>query len=159
MAEVWLEIKEAPRYLVSSLGRVWSIISDQELKPQFSHGYLSVSLRVDGRTITRSIHSLVAETFYDGDHIGLEVNHDDGNKTNNFIANLEWTTHLDNIHHAFRTGLTNTKMPIKIIETGEIFESQSACARAIGGDVRNLNACLHGRQKSHRGYTFELMTD
>lgn len=36
-----------------------------------------------------------------------EVNHKDGNKLNNKLSNLEWTDHLGNMKHAFKTGLVN----------------------------------------------------
>ena len=35
----------------------------------------------------------------------LQVNHIDGNKLNNHINNLEWTTCSENVKHAFNIGL------------------------------------------------------
>ena len=35
----------------------------------------------------------------------LEVNHEDGNKKNNFLYNLSWSTPKANTEHAIRTGL------------------------------------------------------
>ena len=51
------------------------------------------------------IHRLVADSFFDGDHKRLDVNHIDGNKANNNLTNLEWCTRQENIKHAFINGL------------------------------------------------------
>jgi hypothetical protein len=37
------------------------------------------------------------------------VNHKDGVKLNCMPDNLEWGTQVENVHHAFRTGLTPVK--------------------------------------------------
>lgn len=60
------------------------------------NGYLEVTLWKDNCQYTRSVHSLVAQTFL-GVYEGLEVNHKDGNKTNNHVDNLEWVTRQQNI--------------------------------------------------------------
>ena len=45
------------------------------------------------------IHRLVAEHFLDGDHT-LQVNHIDGDKTNNMVINLEFVTASQNMLHS-----------------------------------------------------------
>jgi hypothetical protein len=39
----------------------------------------------------------------------IQCNHIDGIKDNNHIKNLEWTTRLENMTHAYRTGLVAKK--------------------------------------------------
>ncbi len=51
------------------------------------------------------VHRLVAQAFIPNIDNKLEVNHIDGNKENNCINNLEWTTSSENMQHAFKTGL------------------------------------------------------
>jgi HNH endonuclease/NUMOD4 motif len=162
MPEVWLEIEEAPRYLVSNYGRVQNRMSGQIFKPHKAGlGYLAVKLMLGRNQIQRYVHRLVAETFFDGDSSDLEVNHIDGDKWNNCLWNLEWVTSSENKYHAYRTGLkshiASNKRAVRIIETNEIFDSIIACAESINGYPSNINACLHGNQGSHRGLHFEYV--
>lgn len=101
--ELWLPVKGHPDYIVSNYGRVINERTGREIHQHKNreNGYFRASL--DGKKYY--IHRLVADTFYAGDHSGLDVNHIDGNKENNFIANLEWVTRKANIRHAFDTGL------------------------------------------------------
>lgn len=53
----------------------------------------------------RYIHRLVAELFVSNPNGYKEVNHKDGDKTNNHVDNLEWCTRAQNCKHTFQTGL------------------------------------------------------
>ena len=158
--EIWLPIKNFPKYDVSSNGRIKNVITGKILKPgRNPKGYLLITLYKNGKPHIKKIHRLVADAFYDGEHEGLEVNHIDGDKTNNCIWNLEWCTGSENIKHSYELGLRKPprmKM-VKIIETGEIFESMSDCARSIGGTISGIYDCEKGRQSTHRGYHFKFI--
>lgn len=162
MQEIWKPVSEAPNYEVSNFGRVKNAKYDRLLTPSNKKGYRKVGLRVDGHSITRSVHQLVAQVFVEGFHALVEVNHKDGNKANNHFTNLEWTTHSENMIHAVITGLFKPpggrpRKAVRIIETGEVFDSLSECAMAIDGHHGCIQQCIDGRQKSHKGYTFEYI--
>ncbi len=68
-------------------------------------GYKRVIVSKDGKTRKLSVHRLVAELFIPNPENKPQVNHKDGNKANNHVSNLEWTTASENTQHAFDTGL------------------------------------------------------
>lgn len=47
------------------------------------------------------LHRIIAQKFV-GDVAGLEVNHKDGNRSNNHISNLELVTRSENQIHSYR---------------------------------------------------------
>lgn len=63
-------------------------------------GYLGVSLPYNGTIKQYSVHRLIAQTFIDNPYDLPIVNHLDGNKHNNSVTNLEWTTASGNQKHA-----------------------------------------------------------
>ncbi len=77
-----------------------------------SDGYHIVSLHVQGRRYAGKVHRLVAEAFIPNPANKPQVNHKDGNKSNNVITNLEWVTSQENIIHAHENGLMNPRYGI-----------------------------------------------
>ena len=69
------------------------------------HGYERLTLNCNGHSKTFKIHQLVANTFLEKPDYAEVVNHIDGNKTNNNLSNLEWTTYSYNNSHAIKNGL------------------------------------------------------
>jgi hypothetical protein len=99
MAEMWADIGIGT-YKVSTLGRVKK--RDMYLKPQVSaRGYITYSLCEDGKRHYCLAHRLVAKAFLTRQPHHTEVNHLDGEKTNNDVDNLEWSTRsLNELHRA-----------------------------------------------------------
>lgn len=98
-------------YLISEYGEVYSEKRNFIMKRRVDKkGYVRIDLMVDGSKVGVSIHRMVALAFIGickecPDNEDIEVNHKDGDKTNNFIENLEWSTHIENIEHARKTNL------------------------------------------------------
>lgn len=112
--EIWKDIRDYEGiYKISNLGNIKSLprehVKGKLLNPaRNNRGYLRVALSVKGRVRYDSVHRLVAETFIPNPKNLPEVNHIDGNKLNNKVENLEWTTKSQNQIHAYKTGLRKT---------------------------------------------------
>ncbi len=91
-------------YVINKNGEVWSKLSNKYLKPQ-KREYLSVMLRLDGKTKVCLLHRLIARAFIPNPDNMPVVNHKNGDKFDNEIENLEWTTVKENNLHARITGL------------------------------------------------------
>lgn len=100
--EIWLKIKNFPKYSISSSGRVRSDKKNLILKPQVTRlSYLQVRLwngkKWNGEL--KYIHRLVASAYIPN-YYGLpEVNHLDLNKKNNHHSNLIFSDHRSNCVH------------------------------------------------------------
>lgn len=95
-------------YKVSDLGRVMSIKRKKEKIMSFSiqpRGYKYVCLTKDKKEKSVQVHRLIAFAFLGTPKRPLQVNHKDGNPSNNNLSNLEWVTASQNTRHAWRTGL------------------------------------------------------
>jgi hypothetical protein len=79
-------------YEVSTMGRVKSVVPEKMLLLQPTKGYLQVQLSKDELQKSHMVHRLVAEAFLGNEDNKPEVNHIDGNYTNNIVTNLEWAT-------------------------------------------------------------------
>lgn len=78
-------------------------------------GYLQATIMAGGEQKTCKIHRVVALAFLAKPNGKDQINHKDGNKTNNAVSNLEWVTASENALHAVRTGLSTppniTRLP------------------------------------------------
>lgn len=107
------QLKDHPEYWATEDGIVYSMINNagnkrqepRQLAPALGRdGYLWVGLKGSNKRM-KKIHRLVAETFIPNPDNKPVVNHIDGNKQNNEVANLEWVTYSENTQHAIATGL------------------------------------------------------
>lgn len=82
-------------YVVYNDGTIFSLQSKMFMKPINNNDYLSV--KMGGKL--ESIHRLVGELFIPNTDNKKEINHIDGDKTNNKVDNLEWVSPNENIQH------------------------------------------------------------
>ncbi|MBK9660164.1 MAG: HNH endonuclease [Chitinophagaceae bacterium] len=76
------------------------------IKPRIDRGnYFTVRLCKQGITSTKYVHRLLAEAFIPNPLSKCCVNHINGEQWDNSLYNLEWTTHSENMKHAYQIGL------------------------------------------------------
>lgn len=111
----------------------------------------------NGTKKTYRAHRLVLMAFNPIDGMErLEVNHIDGNKSNNNLENLEWCTPSENQKHAFRTGLQKARKgeksnfsKLSLEQVNLIFElrekglTQKQIAEQIGCSRSNISYILN----------------
>lgn len=161
----WREHPFRPDLYVSDIGLIAKNVRGKIIlkRPHLQNsGYLVVSVD-DYRNLTslnhnQLLHRLVAETYIPNQEEKRYVNHIDGNKFNCSADNLEWCTAIENMCHAYRNGLRIGEK-VMIEETGEVFNTSSDCARAIGGTMSGIHDCKSGRQRKHRGYHFRFLEE
>lgn len=144
--EIWKDVKGYEgRYQVSNHGRLKALsrnvrfgrhwnkkTKETILKVYLSDkGYVMIRFYTLGKKKCMFVHRLVAIAFIHNPETKPQVNHIDGNKTNNCVSNLEWATGIENMRHAHKNGLIkhvsgansyNKKRAINII-TNKIFDT------------------------------------
>lgn len=104
----------AGKYAVSDCGQVINCQTGRVLRPDQTttnrgkaQTYYRVNLFVNNKGYKFAVHRLVAMAFLPNPDNKPEVNHIDGDRSNNQASNLEWVTKSENMQHAAKTGLAS----------------------------------------------------
>ena len=132
--------------MVSDHGRILSFKGKSKLIISSSitaKGYEYVAIRQKGIYVGYSVHRLVATAFIPNPKRLPQVNHLDGNKLNNHVANLEWCDAYDNVMHAIRTGLRPSSPALSPVpcattdEAGNILQAYPSMNALVKGEQMN----------------------
>ena len=142
--EYWLPIPGFPDYLVSDQGKVRSTRfgKDRLLKGGVGNGYRIVCLHVDGKQISKNIHSLVMLAFIGPAPKGAQVRHLDGSRDNNNLNNLTYGTPRENsadmLLHGTNHNANKTECP-----SGHPYneENTRVSETKAGGHARSCRTC------------------
>lgn len=181
--EIWKDIDGYEKYYqVSNLGRVRSLTRHTRSIVGIDYvytgkimslnktdrGYLMAKLSKNCAQKTIRVNRLVAQAFILNNGNKPHVNHKDGNRSNNYVSNLEWVTHSENILHSFRVlgrkgmvGEKNPKSKPIVVEfpDGTLKRVASARQAAIELKIDPSGICqmLKGKFKQYLGYKFKYV--
>ena len=168
MKEIWKDVVGYEGlYQVSNLGRVKSLprttTKGVVLKQQTNkrNGYCYVELSMNGIRKNKRVHIIVANAFLGQSK--MQVNHIDGNKTNNVIGNLEYCTQSQNMKHAFETGLEVPRgLAVIDLDTLNVYNTATEAARTIAnreGCGEMVARVCRGQRSHYRNHHFAFYND
>lgn len=164
--EEWLDvIGYEGYYQVSNLGRVkvlphkvvrgfcTIICQEQILKPRVKNNkYLFVRLSNGSKKASKEkyVHRLVAEAFISNPEHKAEVDHIDGNASNNIVTNLRWCTRLENVNNP-NTVYKNTLKVLVLSRDGiysEVFPSLTQASKKLNIPLSTLSWAKREQKKN-----------
>ena len=90
------KIPSCPGYYVDEKGEVYNRRGKRLAQQVTGKGYCRVHLSINGEPKSKSVHSLVAETFIGPRPVGHQIRHKNGIKTDNTIGNLAYGSASEN---------------------------------------------------------------
>lgn len=150
-------------YGIDSNGIVFNFRTNKPLKPRMrkSTGYYAVVLYRPRKSYY--IHRLIGEYLIPNPENKSQINHKDGDKSNNLITNLEWVTHSENERHSYRVlgkkpsyGKSSLCIKLKAIKDKitQEFESFNEAIEVTGFSRQLIRKCINKSRKDPDGFSW-----
>lgn len=158
MNEIWLKIDGIDDYAFSNYGRIYNYKKQEYSTGNLNKktGYYEKLLFKDGKYFKGGgIHKFIYEAFKGKIPKGMEVNHIDGDKSNNAIWNLNLMTHSEN-----RKWLT--KKVYQYTLDGalvKVYNSALQASEEIGIPLQQIYQCTTGKLYSTKNHILSYTDD
>ena len=178
-------------YKISNLGRVKSmsrtIYTGRNLSTvrtqnetilaggKYRGGYFHVGLYLNGSQFIRKVHRLVCSAFIDNIYDKPQVDHIDGDKTNNKVSNLRWVTGAENIQNpitmkimknngSYLRGRFGKDSPFSksivqknfLGDTVRVWDSMSEIKSELGYSMASISMCCNSKRNSAYGFAWSF---
>lgn len=122
------------------------------LKPQQDKfGYIRYRISVKNTKIHYKMSPYSSSEFIENPQNKEQVNHKDGDKTNNNVTNLEWVTPSENIQHAVDTGLS-------IYDTGKTARRFDSAVLVYDINMNYLYSLSGNKEITDKGFCYKLVS-
>ena len=157
-------ISELPKHSIYSNGEIWN--GQRFLTFSTSEGYKV--LCTDFKKY--KVHRLVCYAFNPiegktslSDYSDLQVNHKNGDKSDNRSENLEWVTNIYNMNHAYTTGLNKRVKPVVQLDKDTLqiinkFKSIASASRETGEPEHRISEAVKGKKNKMALYCWSYET-
>jgi hypothetical protein len=127
-------------------------------------GYKKITLTINHNPKQFFVHRLVAIAFIKNQLNKKEVNHIDGNKSNNKAENLEWVTQSENRQHCLKylnPKLKNNKLSKKVLQFDlkgnliKMYPSAKQAMRDTGFSQGHISEVCRGEMKTYKKFIWK----
>lgn len=145
-------------YYITSFGRVWStyfgghwLTPTLNKRGKYKRYYVNLGRGNNNRYY---LHQLVANAFVPNPNNYTEIDHIDGDSTNNYANNLRWVSHQENMQNSITMQNVSKNggayLEIEEIATGKTFWGYEEAAKYSGLNIETIKNHANGKYKKQK---------